>query len=84
MKLERETGSSLSSDVPDHGLLAWVRFIKILLDSALRVQWGKEKPRNCADTWGERENWKQEVGEKEGWGKGGRVREEVGGAGTPR
>ena len=63
MKLEREAGSSLSSDVPDHGLLAWVRFIKILLDSALRVQCGKEKPRNCADTWGERENWEQEVEE---------------------
>lgn len=67
MKLEREAGSSLPSDAPDHGSLAWVRFIKILLDLALKVQQGKEKPRNYADTWGERENWKQEVGEMEGW-----------------
>lgn len=51
MKLERETGSSLPSDAPDHGSLAWVRFIKILLDLALKVQQGKEKPRNYADTW---------------------------------
>ena len=66
---------------PEQGPLAWVRFIKILLHSALRVQWGKQKPRKCA---GERENWKQEVGEMEGRGKGGGVREEVGGEGTPR
>ena len=66
---------------PEQGPLAWVRFIKILLHSALRIQWGKQKPRKCA---GERENWKQEVGEMEGWGKGGGVREEAGGEGTPR
>lgn len=42
--------------------------LRFLLSSALRVHWGREKPMNHADLWGEKDK-KEGAGEREGEGK---------------
>ena len=51
--------------------------LRFLLSSALRVHWGREKPMNHADLWGEKDK-KEGVGER---GEGRRERERERGSG---
>lgn len=51
--------------------------LRFLLSSALRVHWGREKPMNHADLWGEKDK-KEGVGEGGKEGESGREREGAG------
>ena len=48
--------------------------LRFLLSSALRVHWGREKPMNHADLWGEKDK-KEGVGERGGRSERGGERE---------